>query len=195
MKIIRLYPEYKHLVEERKAIHQRAALPRVTSWRSLKLREMQLKNLVEEQIPANADALEHARSLGDLRENSEYKFAKEQQSLLGKMRREYESSLVDLRGTDFRDVEVADTVVLGSAVTVKFSGGRTETYYVLGLLDTVPKRNMISFETPLGKLLIGRKLDERLEMPSGEHGQIIEIAALPKEMIDWFNEEPVLGEE
>ena len=48
---------------------------------------------------------------------------------------------------------------------------------------------------PLGKLLIGRKLDERLEMPSGEHGQIIEIAALPKEMIDWFNEEPVLGEE
>ena len=195
VKIIRLYPEYKHLVEERKAIHQRAALPRVTSWRSLKLREMQLKNLVEEQIPANADALEHARSLGDLRENSEYKFAKEQQSLLGKMRREYESSLVDLRGTDFRDVEVADTVVLGSAVTVKFSGGRTETYYVLGLLDTVPKRNMISFETPLGKLLIGHKLDERLEMPSGEHGQIIEIAALPKEMIDWFNEEPVLGEE
>ncbi|MBR4415530.1 MAG: hypothetical protein IKS67_02085, partial [Victivallales bacterium] len=86
----------------------------------------------------NADALEHARSLGDLRENSEYKFAKEQQSLLGKMRREYESSLVDLRGTDFRDVEVTDTVVLGSAVTVKFSGGRTETYYVLGLLDTVP---------------------------------------------------------
>ena len=195
VKIIRLYPEYKHLVEERKAIHQRAALPRVTSWRSLKLREMQLKNLVEEQIPANADALEHARSLGDLRENSEYKFAKEQQSLLGKMRREYESSLVDLRGTDFHDVEVADTVVLGSAVTVKFSGGRTETYYVLGLLDTVPKRNMISFETPLGKLLIGRKLDERLEMPSGEHGQIVEITALPKEMIDWFNEEPTLGEE
>ena len=195
VKIIRLYPEYKHLVEERKAIHQRAALPRVTSWRSLKLREMQLKNLVEEQIPANADALEHARSLGDLRENSEYKFAKEQQSLLGKMRREYESSLVDLRGTDFHDVEVTDTVVLGSAVTVKFSGGRTETYYVLGLLDTVPKRNMISFETPLGKLLIGRKLDERLEMPSGEHGQIIEISALPKEMIDWFNEDPVLGEE
>ena len=195
VKIIRLYPEYKHLVEERKTIHQRAALPRVTSWRSLKLREMQLKNLVEEQIPANADALEHARSLGDLRENSEYKFAKEQQSLLGKMRREYESSLVDLRGTDFHDVEVTDTVVLGSAVTVKFSGGRTETYYVLGLLDTVPKRNMISFETPLGKLLIGRKLDERLEMPSGEHGQIIEISALPKEMIDWFNEEPVLGEE
>ena len=195
VKIIRLYPEFKHLVEERKAIHQRAALPRVTSWRSLKLREMQLKNLVEEQIPANADALEHARSLGDLRENSEYKFAKEQQSLLGKMRREYESSLVDLRGTDFHDVEVTDTVVLGCAVTVKFSGGRTETYYVLGLLDTVPKRNMISFETPLGKLLIGRKLDERLEMPSGEHGQIIEITALPKEMIDWFNEEPVLGEE
>ena len=195
VKIIRLYPEFRHLVEERKAIHQRAALPRITSWRSLKLREMQLKNLVEEQIPANADALEHARSLGDLRENSEYKFAKEQQVLLGKMRREYESSLVDLRGTDFHDVEVADTVVLGCAVTVKFSGGRTETYYVLGLLDTVPKRNMISFETPLGKLLIGRKLDERLEMPSGEHGQIIEIAALPKEMIDWFNEEPVLGEE
>jgi transcription elongation GreA/GreB family factor len=155
---------------------------------------MQLKNLVEEQIPANADALEHARSLGDLRENSEYKFAKEQQSLLGKMRREYESSLVDLRGTDFRDVEVTDTVVLGCAVTVKFSGGRTETYYVLGLLDTVPKRNMISFETPLGKLLIGRKLDERLEMPSGEHGQIVEISPLPQDMIDWFNEEPSLEE-
>ena len=75
-------------------------------------------------------------------------------------------------------MEVTDTVVLGSAVTVKFSGGRTETYYVLGLLDTVPKRNMISFETPLGKLLIGRKLDERLEMPSGEHGQIIEITTV-----------------
>ncbi|MBO7535486.1 MAG: GreA/GreB family elongation factor, partial [Victivallales bacterium] len=95
---------------------------------------------------------------------------------------------------DFRDVEVTDTVVLGSAVTVKFSGGRTETYYVLGLLDTVPKRNMISFETPLGKLLIGRKLDERLEMPSGEHGQIVEISPLPQDMIDWFNEEPSLEE-
>ena len=195
VKIIRLYPEYKHLVEERKAIQQHVALPRITSWRSLKKRQLELKNLVEEQIPANADALEHARSLGDLRENSEYKFAKEQQALLGKTRKQYESSLVDLRGTDFHDVEVSDTVVLGSAVTVKFSGGRQEMYYVLGLLDTIPTRNMISFETPLGKLLIGRKLGERMEMPNGEHGQIIEISALPKEMIDWFNEEPVLGEE
>lgn len=194
VKIVRLYPQYLYLVEEKKVV--RAALPRVTSWRCLRLRQMQLQHLIDVMIPENARALADARSRGDLRENSEFKYAKEQQALLRKEQARYEQSLLGVQGTDFRDVVVEDEVVVGSQVTVKYViGGEKATYCILGLLDTIPERRLVSFETEVAKILLNCKKGDLVEMPNGSEAEIVKIEALPEDLLEWLNGIPELGED
>src|SRR5205807_7556472 len=85
------------------------------SWESLERRKNEYHELVEKKIPANSKEIAIARSYGDLRENHEYKAAKEMQKLLMKHKAELETQLVRARGTDFT-TSPADVVGMGSVV-------------------------------------------------------------------------------
>ena len=71
--------------------------------------------MVQKYIPANSKEIAVARSYGDLRENHEYKAAKEMQKILIRRKSELEAQLVRARGTDFANPRT-DVVSIGTEV-------------------------------------------------------------------------------
>ena len=106
-RIVKSYPAAQALISGEQS-KQDATL--VVSWESLERRKSEYDELVHKKIPANSREIALARSYGDLRENHEYKSAKEMQKLLMRRKGELESQLVRARGTDFA---VASTEVVG----------------------------------------------------------------------------------
>ncbi len=185
VKIVRLFPHARELVEEKRQ-PARKAVGRITSARSYELRRRELEDIIKRRIPANSKAIAHARSYGDLRENAEYKAAKEEQAYLGARRTELEDDLHETRATDFGDVLVGDTVIPGSSVGLDLADGSRQTYHVLGLWDSIPEKNFVSYDTPVGRLLLGASVGMELTLPSGQEATVASIDELPAEVKEWL---------
>jgi transcription elongation GreA/GreB family factor len=134
------------------------------------------------QIPENREALKTAREHGDFKENSEYDAAKERRNFLSNRRDELESSILNIQPTDYKMVEVNDTVVVGCQVDLKDSDGKEVTYYLLGAHDGDPDNHRISYHTPFGKCLLDIQSGEEVTMPDGSRYKIIKVAALPEKI-------------
>ena len=124
-----------------------------------------------------------ARSYGDLRENFEFKAAKEMQRVLGRRRAETERDLAIARGTDFANPDTSQ-VSIGTIVTLKEAGdGRIDVYTILGAWDGDPEKGIVSYQSALAQALIGHKVGEQVNVPT-EHGdrvaQIVSIEAYKK---------------
>jgi transcription elongation factor GreA len=136
------------------------------SWESLERRKNEYHELVQKSIPANSKEIAIARSYGDLRENHEYKAAKEMQKILMRRKSELESQLVRARGTDFTNAKT-DVVSIGTIVNVTdLDQNHAETYTVLGAWDSDPDKGVISYLTPVAQSLIGHKPGEEVETQS-----------------------------
>ncbi|HKS37974.1 MAG TPA: hypothetical protein VJW76_12330, partial [Verrucomicrobiae bacterium] len=109
-RIVKSYPAIQTLISGEQT-KQDANL--VVSWESLERRKNEYDELVHKKIPANSREVAVARSYGDLRENHEYKSAKEMQKLLMRRKVELEGQLVRARGTDFASART-DTVSIGT---------------------------------------------------------------------------------
>ena len=184
VKLVRRHPHLKPYVEQKSA-PRRKKMAAVTSERSFQLRQAELHSIIREKIPANSKAIAHARSYGDLKENAEYKAAKEEQAYLSARRNELEDSLDKVRPVNFREVEDPDRVVPGVAVDLQGADGRTDTFYVLGMWDSDPDLHIISYETPLGHALLGKTEGADITMPTGDEKTITRITRLPEEILQW----------
>ena len=193
VKIVRSYPDLRHLVEQRApAKASLRPVDKITSIRSFELLRRELNNVISIQIPANSRAIGQARSFGDLRENAEFKAAKENQRLLRLRRNELERYLHEFRGFDFSAVVPAGVVIPGCTVTLHQADGHTVTHSLLGLRDGDPDRNFLSYDSPLGKALIGKKAGEAVEMPNGGTATVTAIGAIPAELHTWLRGEDLL---
>ena len=85
------------------------------SWESLERRRLEYQELVQKKIPANSKEIAIARSYGDLRENHEYKAAKEMQKILMRQKEELEAQMMRARGMDFSNAKT-DVVNIGTVV-------------------------------------------------------------------------------
>ena len=149
-----------------------------------------LNDIINKQIPENSAAIAHARSYGDLKENAEYKAAKEQQAYLQSRRDEIEASIFKTQAVDFSLQNVDNIVVPGSTVTVKYlDDGEEEIFHLLGVWDSDPENNCISYTSALGQVLNGRLLNDEVEMPNKCKASIVKIEKLPKELVDKLNAE------
>jgi len=185
VKIVRVFPEAKSLVEERRQ-PARKAVGRITSVRSFELRRRELEQIIQKEIPDSSRAIAHARSYGDLSENAEFKAAKERQALLTARRGDLEDDLHEVRPTDFGDVVVNETVVPGCTVTLHGADGRVEQFHVLGLWDSTPEKRHVSYDTPVGRALLGMKVGDTVSMPSGEVVRIEAVGSLTPEQLAWL---------
>jgi transcription elongation GreA/GreB family factor len=159
-RIVKSYPAIQSLISG-EATKQEATL--VVSWQSLERRKDEYKELVEKKIPANSREIAVARSYGDLRENHEYKAAKEMQKILMKRKGELETQLVRARGTDFANVKT-DTASIGTIVSATdMESGAAERFTILGAWDTDPESGVISYLTPVAQALIGKKVADQVE--------------------------------
>ncbi len=146
--------------------------PLIVSWTSMEKRKLEYDDLVKVKIPQNIKDISIARSYGDLRENFEFKSAKQMQGVLQRRRRELEGQLTSCRGTNFENVD-ASQVSIGTVVRFKGEGGE-ETYTILGAWDTDPEGGIVSYLAPGAQAMMGRKVGDKVQLNHGEH-EIVEI--------------------
>jgi transcription elongation GreA/GreB family factor len=145
--------------------------PLIVSWASLHKRRAELDELVSKRIPENSREIGVARSYGDLRENFEYKAAKDLQKVLMRRRAELEILLARAQGTDFADAKT-DVVNIGTSVTVTdLATGTQTTYHILGAWDSDPARGIISYPAALAQALLNKRPGEVVEA-EGETGKL-----------------------
>ena len=133
------------------------------SWESLERRRIEYQELVQKKIPANSKEIAIARSYGDLRENHEYKAAKEMQKILMRQKEELEAQMMRARGADFSNAKT-DAVNIGTVVTATdLANNQRETFTILGAWDSDPDHGIISYLTPIGQALLNRKVGDVVE--------------------------------
>ena len=160
-RIVKSYPAVQSLISG-EASRQESNL--VVSWESLERRKTEYNELVQKTIPANSKEIAIARSYGDLRENHEYKAAKEMQKILMRRKAELEAQLIRARGTDFATPRT-DVVSIGTHVDVtNLESNQKERYTILGAWDSVPEKNLISYLTPIAQALLNKKPGESVEV-------------------------------
>lgn len=118
-----------------------------------------IKQIGTKEIIENAREVEAARALGDLRENSEYKFAVEKRHRLQGELKVLSDQLHKARIITAQDI-FPDEVSIGSIVTVEDGQGKLSTFTILGPWDANADVNILSFQSKLAQAMIGCKLGE-----------------------------------
>lgn len=161
-RIVKSYPAIQAMISGEQTKQETTLL---VSWESLERRKNEYAELVQKAIPANSKEIAIARSYGDLRENHEYKAAKEMQKILMRRKAELESQLVRARGADFSNPRT-EVVSIGTVVkTTDLETKNTESFTVLGAWDSDPAKGIISYLTPVAQSLLNRKPGEEVEVP------------------------------
>jgi transcription elongation factor GreA-like protein len=125
-RIVRVYPELESMITGDTGEKQEAL---IVSWESLERRKAEFDELVNKKIPQNITEIQIAREYGDLRENFEFKAAKEMQRVLQRRKAETERDLGLARGTDFANPDVTQ-VSIGTTVTLReIPQGTVDTYH------------------------------------------------------------------
>lgn len=135
----------------------------ISSQESIDRRKEDLEQLIKVRIPENVKEISIARSYGDLRENFEYKAAKQMQAVLARRRSQLEKELAHVQATDFSNAETS-SVNIGTVVTLKDDAGKTVEYTMLGAWDSIPEENVVSYLSDIGITLTGAKPGDRLEV-------------------------------
>jgi transcription elongation GreA/GreB family factor len=120
-----------------------------------------------------------------LKENSEYKMAKQDQTTAMARKAQLETDLGRSRITDFTDASKTQ-VSVGSVVEVIQGGAKKSTRYaILGAWDSNPDKNVLSYKTPLAQALIGKKAGDSVETDIGGSKETWAIKSLAR----WVDEQ------
>ncbi|WP_420605188.1 transcription elongation factor GreA [Novosphingopyxis sp.] len=134
----------------------------------------QLK-LLKEERPLIVDAIEEARAHGDLSENAEYHAAKERQGQVEASIADIEDKLSRAQVIDPSELS-GDKVVFGATVTMLDENDKPVKYQIVGEAEADAKNGKLSYSSPLGRALIGKKIEEEVEVtvPSGDKYYLVE---------------------
>ncbi len=125
-------------------------------------KQKELRRLIDEEIPENRKELAYALSLGDLRENAEYKAAKERQSMLDNRVRTYQEEIDRAQIVDPAAVS-ANRVAFGTVVRLQNNiTNEEETLTILGPWESNTDAGIISYLSPLGLKLCGNREGDTL---------------------------------
>ncbi len=155
-RIIKVYPEVGDLLSGTTTKRDEGL---IVSWESLERKKEEYKDLIENRIPQNIKDIAIARSYGDLRENFEYKAAKDMQAVLNRRKGEVGIELARAKATDFANADTS-VVNIGTIVTMKSEKGELIDYTILGAWDGDPDKKILSYKSEVGKALIGKKVGD-----------------------------------
>jgi transcription elongation factor GreA len=132
-----------------------------------------LRRLKDER-PHIVDAIEEARAHGDLSENAEYHAAKERQGQIEASIADIEDKLSRAQIIDPTELS-GDKVVFGATVTLLDDDEKPVKYQIVGQTEADAKSGRISYNSPLGRALIGRKVDDEVEVsvPAGDRYYVV----------------------
>ena len=130
-----------------------------------KLQE-ELKKLVNEDRPNIIEAIAEARSHGDLSENAEYQYAKEQQSLIEGKIQELEATTGLAELIDVSQLS-GDEIKFGATVEIEDdNNGEKSSYQLVGEYESDIENKKLSINSPLARGLIGKTKNNSVEINS-----------------------------
>jgi transcription elongation factor GreA len=133
-------------------------------------KKSEFDHLMNEEFAENARDLGEAISRGDLRENAEYKAAREKQAMLVGKAERMKTELQKVVVIEPHSVN-SNIVSPGTKVTLRHEGKtELEIYTILGPWDVDIEKNIISYLSPVGKGLLNRTVGEiiKIKLPEGE---------------------------
>ena len=130
---------------------------------SIAAKRERLRELVEQELPANRKAIEEARALGDLRENFEYKSARQRHEYLTSLATELQQDLQRSTPIDLA-AAACDKLRIGNQAILESESGEQRTLAILGPWESAPERGIISYESDLALKLLGSEPGAEVEM-------------------------------
>ena len=129
---------------------------------------------LRQERPKIVDAIEEARAHGDLSENAEYHAAKERQGQVEAQIAEIEDRVSRAQIIDPASLS-GDKIVFGATVTVRDDGDKPQRYQIVGQTEADARHGRISYDSPLGRALIGKQVGEEVEVtvPSGDRFYLV----------------------
>jgi transcription elongation factor GreA len=174
-RFVRAYPELESLISGDREEKQESL---VVSWESLQRRQEEYEEIINKKIPENTRDIAEAAAHGDLKENAEFKAAKETQRMLGRRRADLEREIMTARGTDFANADTAQ-VSIGTSVRLRNTeNGSEETFHILGAWDGDVEKGIISYKAPIARALIGHKQGESVELATEKDGATVQIISI-----------------
>jgi len=134
-----------------------------------------LRRLIEVDRAENVRSIEEARAHGDLSENAEYDYAKDQQGMIDAKIRDLEGRLALAEVIDPSTLE-GDRVMFGATVSLEDVDTDEElTYQLVGTFEADIKLGKISVESPIGRALMGKESDDEviIKVPKGRRTVVI----------------------
>jgi transcription elongation factor GreA len=176
-RFIKIFPSIQSIIASEAEAKEEQLL---VSRQSYDRKRVEYDTIVSKKIPENSKAIAAAREHGDLKENSEYKMAKQDQQVLMAQKSQLERELGRARITDFKEAST-DQVGVGSVVEVKVGNSATTTRFsVLGAWDSDPTNNIIAYKTPLGLALLAKKIGDTVKVKIGTTEESYTVAAISR---------------
>ena len=131
----------------------------------------ELDQLKSTERPRIVQAIAEARAQGDLRENAEYQYAKEEQGFIEGRIQEIEGKLSNAQVIDVSQIPPSGKVIFGTTVVLlNVENDEEVTYKIVGDDEADIKENKISVYSPIARALIGKEVDDAVvvQTPSGD---------------------------
>lgn len=169
-------------------IEKKKEYARITSYRSFAMRKAEYLKLINEDMPANVKRIEFAKSYGDLSENAEYQYAKDEQRALMQKQSLMQADLEAVKPWDFSDATTQE-VMPGVTVVIAAPDGE-RTYHVLGEWDNDTELGILSSKAKLAENMLGKKPGDQFELPGSEgaavFATIVRIEPLGEVAREWI---------
>ena len=137
--------------------------------------KQELRRLLD-QRHSIAERIKQARELGDLSENAEYQTAREEQDRLetriGELEHVVHNSKLIKKPKDNGHVK------LGSSIKLKSEAGKTTQFQVVGTMEADPLNSKISDESPIGKVLMNKKVGDKVEIKASAQNTTYKIVSI-----------------
>ena len=189
IRMTKIVPELEaHVVK----VEKKKEYARLTSYRSFGLRKQEYLKLINEDMPANVKRIEFAKSYGDLSENAEYQYAKDEQRALMQKQSLMQADLEAVKPGDFADA-TTDEVMPGVTVVADTKDGE-KTWTILGEWDNDLEKSILSSKTRVAQNLMGKKVGDGFELPDAEgnltFATVKAILPLNDEIREWMKLPP-----
>jgi transcription elongation factor GreA len=126
--------------------------------------EDELRHLETVRRREVADKIHQAKELASTQNNAEYEDAKNEQAMVEGRILQLQSLLQNATIIDQDSAQKSKLVMLGSVVKMKNADGKSVEYTLVGPAEADPRAGMISHESPVGRAIIGKKLNDEVQV-------------------------------
>ncbi|MEM7483027.1 MAG: GreA/GreB family elongation factor [Acidobacteriota bacterium] len=140
---------------------------------SIAAKREEFDELMKVEIPANREAIAEARAMGDLRENFEYKSARQRHEYLNARAAQLNQELSQVQPIDFDRIDPSQ-VRVGTRVRLEAADGGERELVILGPWESDPDGGVISYESDLAAALLGKAVGDTAEVA----GETVTVAAI-----------------